>query len=581
MGSMFSPKPPGQTVQGSQPASAVGSTITPAATQPTLLSEAIRKLQPQNLSETQQEALLYRLEQRALQRMGELRVGMYDGSFDPPHYGHVETAHAAIGIAGLDLVVINCHPKPNSFKPNLSPHDLRTKMLTSYFVGESNVIVSPLSRGEIEALLSPHRIVGIIGSDVFNRFVREGMAEDFRTDEIFVAERRSDLLYIAPVTFEGRPTRYLGAAQLAFNGDSSSSVRAALAAPLAEATHSMLNEETRRIIRENKVYDDRRDHSKSSGNSQHEHLLDPRYPLPRRYEGCSVVRRLGLQNGLLSESYIFEVRAPGGDIVAFMKMLPPERDPHTKLPDEAAGLSLVNQLGIPGVFSPDAELCGDPPSLWVERAPGETLGSFITRYDAGEVSLEELCVIFGRVGAFLRELHTRCPISYNAKAARLLEAYIRHHELYLAEANPHELHASEVAQAIVDFRESSEALRRTGLRCSLLHGDPNGGNFLWDRSTEKLGVIDLQRLGTQIRTSSIGFSTYEYQYFLHALHYYPNTGFKGMRGGIEAALIAYREGYGEVDPTEERFFRSLWVIRMALAGHTRVDPIRVGRSRAR
>lgn len=575
---MFSPKPPVEIVPGSRPTSTVASTATPAAAQATTLSESLRKLQPQNLSEQQQEALLYRLQQRALQRGGELRVGMYDGSFDPPHYGHVETAHAAIGIAGLDLVVINCHPKPNPFKPNLSPHELRTKMLTSYFVGEPNVIVSPLSRGEVEALLAPHRIVGIIGSDVFNRFVRDGIADDFRTHEIFVAERRSDLLSIAPVTFKGRPTRYLGAAQLAFNGDSSSSVRAALTAPVVEAIHPMLNEETRRIIRESGVYDARCDHSKASGSSEHIQSIELPYPLPRRYTGCSVIRRRGLQNGLLSESFIFEVRAPAGDLVAFMKMLPLERNPHTNLPDEAAGLSLVNQLELTGVFSPYAELCGDPPSLWVEKAPGETLGSFITRYDTGEVSLEELCLIFRRVGAFLSELHTRCPMSYNAEGARLLEAYIKHHELCITDANLHELHTSEVAQAIVDFRESSEALRRTGLRCSLVHGDPNGGNFLWDRSTEKLGVIDLQRLGTQMRTNSIGFSTYEYQYFLHTLHYYPNTGYKGMRGGIEPALLAYCEGYGEVDPTEERFFRSLWIIRMALAGHTRVDPIRVAPS---
>ena len=76
----------------------------------TELRETIGNLRPQNLSGAQGEALAERLFAVATAKGGILRIGMYVGSFDPPHYGHIETARAAIPHAGLDLVVMNCHP---------------------------------------------------------------------------------------------------------------------------------------------------------------------------------------------------------------------------------------------------------------------------------------------------------------------------------------------------------------------------------------------------------------------------------------------------------------------------------------
>jgi hypothetical protein len=376
----------------------------------------------------------------------------------------------------------------------------------------------------------------------------------------------------APVTLEGRRIFYAGAEHLAFNGESSTKIRQDLAAG-GGLSSTMLYGETARIAHAEALYTRAPSLSHSPPlTTQAETIISPT-SIPPKYAGCEIIRRPGLQNGLLSESSIFEIRSPEAGTVAFMKMLPPQRDPANTLRDEADGLALFNRLELKNATAPRAELLNDPISLWVERAPGVTIGTHITNYERGLLSEEDVYAALRSVGEMLSDLHSRFPQAYNERAARYVEAYIRHYETVIENADPTEASVPSVIRAIEEFRFTSTELRKKGLRCSWLHGDANCGNLLWDPATKKLSAIDLQRLGTQARTGSVGFSTFEYLYFENSLRFYPNIGFRGLRGGLEAAKIAYRDGYGDVDPLEERFFRSMWAIRWTLAGHERVQPI--------
>lgn len=540
------------------------------------LREIIRSLQPVNHSEASLEALLKRIETISHVKGGSLRIGMYDGSFDPPHRGHVETAHAAILIGRLDLLVINCHPKPSKLKPNLSPHPVRTKMLSSYFQGAPLTIISPLSRAEIERALTPHPIVGVIGSDTFNRFLKEGIAPDFKTDEIFVSERHTFPLTTAPARLEGRPVWYLGRTKLAYNDDCSTSIRLALINPSAETLHPMINQETADLAREHGLYADPLHSVAPSAPSLSPPRTLPSYTIPESYRDCAVEPLIGLENGLLSESFVFQVRGPAGTIVAFMKMLSPERNAPTHLWDEANGLALFNRLGLTTATAPECIYLADPPSLWVARAPGETPASLITKYDRGLVPAEEVYRALFAVGAFLRELHTRHSQPFDNKGRDLLETYIAHHQAFIDNAIEHELpelKCKRVQQAIRTFDRESNYLRYVGLRCSLIHGDASCTNFLWDTETQRLSVIDLQRLGTQARTGAVAFSTFEYRSFFNTVGYFPNIGFPGVRGGLEGAVAAFNAGYGPVDRHENRFFRVLRFIRKELGGPERIHEV--------
>jgi Ser/Thr protein kinase RdoA (MazF antagonist) len=241
------------------------------------------------------------------------------------------------------------------------------------------------------------------------------------------------------------------------------------------------------------------------------------------------------------------------------------------LRDEQAGLAFCNKLGMRSVSSPDAHFSSDPPALWVAKAPGETPGSLITRYDRREIPAEDVYDALFAVGNFLHELHNRFRQPFDDKARDLLEVYIEHHEAILERADPLELQERAVQDAVQIFRQESAYLRRNGLHCALLHGDANCGNFLWDAATKHLSVIDLQRLGTQIRKEARGFAAFEYRSLLNVLDYYPNIA--GLRGGLDLARDAFEAGYGDVNEQEDRFFTAIRFIRRSLAGNERIHQI--------
>jgi nicotinate-nucleotide adenylyltransferase len=81
-----------------------------------------------------------------------VRIGLYGGSFDPVHLGHLLVAQAAREEAGLDRVVF-IPAAQSPFKPGrvLSPAHLRAQMLRLALAGRpfSEVDVQELERGGI------------------------------------------------------------------------------------------------------------------------------------------------------------------------------------------------------------------------------------------------------------------------------------------------------------------------------------------------------------------------------------------------------------------------------------------------
>lgn len=81
-----------------------------------------------------------------------LRIGMYGGSFDPVHLGHLLVAQAAYEELGLDKIFF-IPASQSPFKPErkLSPDNLRAAMLRSALAGApyAEVDTCELSRGGI------------------------------------------------------------------------------------------------------------------------------------------------------------------------------------------------------------------------------------------------------------------------------------------------------------------------------------------------------------------------------------------------------------------------------------------------
>jgi len=104
--------------------------------------------------------------------------GLFGGTFDPPHLGHVAAARAAIDALGLDELVVTVASDPQrKDAPPVAPADLRDEMARAAFDGVAKVTVSDaeLRRGgptytidTVEALVAEHpgdELVLVVGAD--------------------------------------------------------------------------------------------------------------------------------------------------------------------------------------------------------------------------------------------------------------------------------------------------------------------------------------------------------------------------------------------------------------------------------
>lgn len=118
-------------------------------------------------------------------RRPKLRIGLFGGTFDPIHRGHLAVARAAQRRLGLDLIYfIPCGRPPHKARPGLSPYLHRFTMVSLACMGKPGLIPSLLEAGpdlqgrrryySIETVRRVRRLAGrkaelyfLVGADSF------------------------------------------------------------------------------------------------------------------------------------------------------------------------------------------------------------------------------------------------------------------------------------------------------------------------------------------------------------------------------------------------------------------------------
>lgn len=102
-------------------------------------------------------------------------IGIYPGTFDPVHDGHIEFAKAALGACQLDQVFFLPEPKPRN-KPNATHVDQRSNALRDaldnneklgIFTPESETYTIKETLPKITDSLDANNFTMLVGSDVF------------------------------------------------------------------------------------------------------------------------------------------------------------------------------------------------------------------------------------------------------------------------------------------------------------------------------------------------------------------------------------------------------------------------------
>jgi nicotinate-nucleotide adenylyltransferase len=131
------------------------------------------------------------------------RIGLFGGSFDPIHTGHLILAESAVNMAGLDRVIF----MPTALPPHkhgavLSPFDLRREMVEMAIGGNPRFELSLLEGGDLPAYTyesvayykargyGREQIHLVIGSDSLEEITGWKHPEKIFADATIVAMRR-------------------------------------------------------------------------------------------------------------------------------------------------------------------------------------------------------------------------------------------------------------------------------------------------------------------------------------------------------------------------------------------------------
>lgn len=144
-----------------------------------------------------------------------MRLGLFGGTFDPPHIGHLIVAQDALSILGLDrLLLIPASVPPHKRDREVSPPELRMELLQAAVGDDSRLEVSDIELRRsgpsftVDTLRELHRrqsgaeLFLLIGSDQYRELATwHESAEVVRLATLAVIAREGD----APVPGTGVP----------------------------------------------------------------------------------------------------------------------------------------------------------------------------------------------------------------------------------------------------------------------------------------------------------------------------------------------------------------------------------------
>jgi cytidyltransferase-like protein len=148
------------------------------------------------------------------------RVGIFMGTFDPPHNSHHAVMEAALATGGLDYVIVIPNDTP-LHKPNAYSTEVRLQMLKSLYAVHPRIITPHKTDfggsmrikiiDKIRKTRPDVKLTGIYGTDILqenlkNKFARQTFRKRF--DAMFVTTNRPGVEGKMPEKFWGLPTTY-------------------------------------------------------------------------------------------------------------------------------------------------------------------------------------------------------------------------------------------------------------------------------------------------------------------------------------------------------------------------------------
>lgn len=285
-----------------------------------------------------------------------MKIGVFGGTFNPPHNGHVRLAKAAADELKLDklLVIPSCIP-PHKIAAKLADGQERLEMCRLAFGGDPRLEVSPmeLERGsrsytvetlrELKALYPDSELYFIVGSDMLESFDKWYLWQEILSLSVLCAASREEG-YSPDLSRFGKLAERIKIITLDPLEVSSTQIRNSA----GEVSSELLDPKVAAYIREHGLYDD--------GLNRYRELLRGKLN-PRRLFHSECVSECA---GVLAERYGASVEkarlagllhdvmknAPANEQLALMPDITPLELLNTKVWHQISGEAFLRQNGI-------------------------------------------------------------------------------------------------------------------------------------------------------------------------------------------------------------------------------------------
>ncbi len=498
------------------------------------------------------------------------QVGIYRGSFDPPHLGHFETVKHALQNGMTSVTIV--YSDENQFKPFRTNNKIRKELLERMFAGMQNVVISAKSYKAVLSDLQSDptiaKIHQIIGSDLLDKPVRPIKLPTKLA--YFIIPRIDYPVEKGLSTWNNLPAQIGCREQLIQQHNSSSKLRSLLIERDFQAAQLGLHAKVFDQIRRQNVYlltdNEYRDRAMLRDVKkivQDEIVTKKLVPLEKYPLSFHLGNDIGISG--LSGDVVCFVKDVHGQVRLVVKIFRGD-DYKSNYESELAGYETLSQLNLKFVKTPKlffSHQKGDFAFIGMSFATGKSLADLMQ-------SSPEAIRLCARANLELHQAQRSSTSAVNADQIAIYEQAITNVINRLKTIPTPFLAGNVITKLTTRWSQIHRSfIANPGLQ-SFTHGDPNHSNWIVDLNSNCVTYIDLSLFKRSISSQKkpCGFAISELEESLLAFRIaakrmggFTDDKIREMQNTYKTEYMAHAPA-DITTPEAKQYFASYWTLRV-------------------
>lgn len=497
------------------------------------------------------------------------RIIYYQGTYDPPHKGHVLALQGALSASGATKAFVVADEEDNLYKPNRTPYVHREAMFQLAFQDIPNIYVSNLPKAELRRRMCEIAyVIILIGTDIWPILSKKatipfrGICVSLRG---ILDEAKSIPFQLNDkevIVFSPEITGYSSTSIRQHFRSSPGYYNRRVSPQLDRFPCDIINPRVLDYILHNQIYYDSQQAFHEKVIQQTEEFV--RSALPGKSIEITCITRQG-QGG---ESGDLTFKAHTSDGAGYFVKAYIQKEHLENFRCEKKGIHLLNRLSlrwsraVETLFLEKQE--ADFSLMGVSLIPGKDVARTFKELAASQKTAEFLQMCFC-VGRALSELHRCKTTAINTDRIAQETSKLNHRAKDCLERSS--LIPQEKQEILSRFIRSYTQFSTHPGTHSYTHGDANLANFIVDVTSGRVTMVDLERLG-KFQTMSeepLGFPAEDYHRFAAGIKWLSQSSPSIPPDVVTLAQKEFNRGYqvftSTIKPEADQYFQCYWEIR--------------------